>query len=313
MSEFQAYLNGTYLPLSQAKLAVSDLGIVYGAAVTEMIRTFNQRPFLLDEHLDRLFAALEYTCIAAPLSRTELKTICLQLIEQNAPLLPAEHDLGVTVFVTAGQNLPYLGLAEREVCQTPTVCVHTFPLVFELWDQKYVQGQYLIRSEVEQLNSRIFDPRVKSRSRIHLYRADKLIRQQTPEASALLFDENGYVAETTIGNFYLVVDGELLTPRPEQVLGGISQLMVIRLAKQLGLKYVETDVSEEQIFQAEEALTSSTGYCLMPVTRYNDALLSEGKPGPVFQQLISTWSQEVGLDIVKQAGQIGAARRKSLS
>ena len=313
MSEPRAYLNGTYLPLSEAKLAVSDLGIVYGAAVTEMVRTFQQQPFMLEAHLDRLLAALEYVCIEAPLLRSELKQICLTLIEQNAAELPAEHDQGVTLFVTAGQNLPYLGMAELAACRTPTVCVHTFPLAFELWDQKYDSGQYLIRSEVEQLNPRIFDPRVKSRSRMHLYRADKLVRKAVPAASALLFDEHGFVAETTIGNFFLIQDRILLTPRPEYVLQGISQVMVARLAKQLGLDYVETDISEEMILQADEALTSSSGYCLLPVTRYNDHFLSGGKPGPVFQQLISAWSQEVGVDIVGQAQHIGTARRSQLS
>ncbi|QDV16173.1 D-alanine aminotransferase [Gimesia panareensis] len=312
MSEPQAYLNGAYLPQSEAKLAVSDLGIVYGAAVTEMVRTFQQRLFMLEAHLDRLYAALEYACIDAPLTADELKRICLNLIEQNGALLPAGEELGLTVFVTAGQNLPYLGMAELDACRTPTVCVHTFPLAFELWDQKYTSGQYLIRSEVEQLNPRVFDPRVKSRSRIHLYRADKLIRKQVPAASALLFDEKGFVAETTIGNFFLVQDRIMLTPRPEYVLGGISQKMTARLAKQLGLDYVETDISEEMILQADEALTSSSGYCLMPVTRYNDHFLSEGKPGPVYQQLITAWSQEVGVDIIAQAQQIGATRRSQL-
>lgn len=313
MSEPQAYLNGEIIPQSEARLAVSDLGIVYGAAVTEMVRTFQQRPFMLDEHLQRLESALDYACIDPPLPRSELKQICLSLVEQNASLLSTEQDLGLTIFVTAGQNLPYLGLAALEECRTPTVCAHTFPLAFELWDQKYSSGQYLIRSEVEQLNPRVFDPRVKSRSRIHLFRADKLIRKQVPAASALLFDEQGYVAETTIGNFFLVQDRTILTPRPEYVLQGISQMMVARLAKQLGLDYVETDISEEMLLQADEALTSSSGYCLMPVTRYNDHFLSEGKPGPVYQQMIAAWSQEVGVDIVTQAQQIGAARRSELS
>ncbi|MCA9018028.1 MAG: aminotransferase class IV, partial [Planctomycetaceae bacterium] len=133
MTEPQAYLNGAVIPFSEAKLAVTDLGIVYGAAVTEMVRTFAHRLFMLEEHLDRLFDALEYVCIEPPLAKSELKQICERLVEQNAALLPPEQDLGLTVFITAGHNLPYLGLSELETCRTPTVCVHTFPLAFELW------------------------------------------------------------------------------------------------------------------------------------------------------------------------------------
>lgn len=312
MTEPLAYLNGVLIPFSEAKLSVTDLGIVYGAAVTEMIRTFAHRPFMLEAHLDRLYAALDYVCIESPLSKSELKQISERLVENNAALLPADQDLGLTIFLTAGQNLPYLGLAEQETCRTPTICVHTFPLAFELWDQKYTTGQHLVKSEVQQLNAAVFDPRVKSRSRIHLYRADKLVRQQETQASALLFDASGFVAETTIGNFYLVKENVIVSPRPEHVLGGISQQMVIRLAKQLGLRYEETDISSNAILEADEALTSSTGYCLMPVTRFGETPISGGVPGPVFNQLLSAWSAAVGVDIKSQAIQIGDARRNAL-
>lgn len=311
MSEAQAYLNGVFIPDSEAKLAVTDLGIVYGASVTEMVRTFQHQLFMLDDHLQRLFMALEYVGIESPASASDLKQICETLVKKNAALLPGQHDLGLTVFITAGHNLPYLGLAELEFCQTPTVCVHTFPLAFELWDRKYAGGQHLMRSEVQPLNTAIFDPGVKSRSRIHLYRADKLVRRKNPEASALLFDPAGYVAETTIGNFFLVQGNQIYSPRPEYVLGGISQRMVIRLAKQLGLDYQETDISPNMILEADEALTSSTAYCLMPVTHFEDHQLSQGSPGPVFQKLIAAWSQTVGVDILQQAQEIGAARRQA--
>ncbi|WP_417388269.1 aminotransferase class IV [Gimesia sp.] len=311
MSEAQAYLNGNFIPDSEAKLSVTDLGIVYGASVTEMVRTFQHQLFLLDDHLERLFSALDYACIEPPVSQAELKQVCETLVERNAALLPDQHDLGLTVFITAGHNLPYLGLAELKTCQTPTICVHTFPLAFELWDRKYAVGQNLIRSEVQPLNAAIFNPGVKSRSRIHLYRADKLVRRNNPEASALLFDPAGYVAETTIGNFFLVQGNQILSPRPEYILGGISQRMVIRLAKQLGMDYQETDISPNMILEADEALTSSTAYCLMPVTRFEDNQLSEGIPGPVYWKLLTAWSQAVGVDILQQAQEIGTARRQA--
>ncbi|QDT88929.1 aminotransferase class IV [Gimesia algae] len=313
MTEAQAYLNGSFIPDSEARLSVTDLGIVYGASVTEMVRTFQHQLFMLDDHLERLFNALEYVGIESPVPVSELKQICETLVERNAALLPDQHDLGLTVFITAGHNLPYLGLAELEACQTPTVCVHTFPLAFELWDQKYSSGQNLLRSEVLPLNANIFDPGVKSRSRIHLYRADKLVRQKNPQASALLFDPAGYVAETTVGNFFLIMGTQILSPRPEYVLGGISQKMVMRLAKQLGLDYQEADISPNMILEADEALTSSTAYCLMPVTRFEDHQLSQGIPGPVYQKLLTAWSQAVGVDILQQAREIGALRRQALS
>jgi len=313
MTEPQAYLNGDFIPFSDAKLPVTDLGIVYGASITEVVRTFSHRLFMLDEHLDRLFSALEYVCIEPVLEKAELKQICESVVNHNSKLVPDEQDLGLTIFITAGHNLPYLGLAEIETCRTPTVCVHTFPLAFELWDSKYETGQHLLRAKGQQLSANVFDPRIKSRSRIHLYRADKLVRMQEPKASALLFDQSGFVSETTIGNFYLVKDSVIQSPRPENILGGISQMMVVRLAKELGLRYEETDISENDILDADEALTSSTAYCLMPVTRFGDHPVSDGVPGPVFQKLLAAWSRTVGVDIVQQARRRGEARRNALS
>lgn len=313
MTEPKAYLNGAFIPFSEAKLAVTDLGIVYGASVTEMMRTFSHQLFMLDAHLERLLSALEYVCIEPAPSKSDLKQICQSVIEQNSRLLPPAHDLGLTLFITAGHNLPYLGLSEMETCLTPTVCVHSFPLAFELWDQKYETGLHLQRAEGQQLNAKIFDPRIKSRSRIHLYRADKLIRRKTPEASALLFDHAGFVAETTTGNFYLVKDNVIKTPRSENVLGGISQIMVADLANQLGLRLEETNISANDIFDADEALTSSTAYCLMPVTQFEQRPIATGAPGPVFQQLMAAWSQTVEVDILQQARQIGKKRRESVS
>ncbi|MCH9653042.1 MAG: aminotransferase class IV [Planctomycetes bacterium] len=313
MTEPRAYLNGSMIPFSDAKLAVTDLGIVYGASITEVVRTFAHRLFKLDEHIDRLFSALDYVFIEPALEKAELKEVCESVVEHNSKLLPSEQDLGLTIFITAGHNLPYLGLTELETCQTPTVCVHTFPLAFELWDSKYMTGQHLMRAKGQQLNANIFDPRIKSRSRIHLYRADKQVRMQEPKASALLFDQSGFVSETTIGNFYLVKDDVIQSPRPENILGGISQMMVVHLAKQLGIRYEETDISENDILDANEALTSSTAYCLMPVTRFGDHVISDGLPGPVFQKLISAWSQMVGVDIVQQAQHRGEARRNAPS
>lgn len=313
MTEPQAYLNGTYLPFSEAKLAVTDLGIVYGASITEMMRTFAHKIFMLDEHLERLFSALDYVCIEPATKKSDLKQICETVIEQNTRTLPPTHDLGLTVFITAGHNLPYVGLSEIEKCRTPTVCVHSFPLAFELWDQKYITGQHLLKAEGQQLNAKIFDPRIKSRSRIHLYRADKLVRKKNPQASALLFDQAGFVAETTTGNFYLVKDNVIKTPRPENVLGGISQIMVAKLAKQLGLRYEETDISANDIRNADEGLTSSTAYCLLPITHFDQHPISTGVPGPVFQELLASWSRAVGIDILQQAKKIGEERRKSIS
>jgi branched-chain amino acid aminotransferase len=111
MAEPIAYLNGEYVPISEAKLSVYDLGVVQGAAVTEMIRTYAHQPFRLGEHLDRLDRSLRFVGFDLPLTRQEMETITGEVVGHNGGLIPQNHDLGIVMFVTAGENLTYVGAA----------------------------------------------------------------------------------------------------------------------------------------------------------------------------------------------------------
>ena len=136
-----AYLNGRFVPIDEAQLHVFDLGIVGGTSVTEMLRTFRHIPFRLDDHLDRLAESLQRVEIDPGLSWSELREISEQVVSTNAKLIPAHHDLGLIVFVTAGLNATYVG---RGLAGWLTVCVHTFPLPFELWAENYDVGLHLV-------------------------------------------------------------------------------------------------------------------------------------------------------------------------
>ena len=107
MTEALVYLNGRMLPASQAHVAIFDLGLVLGATVAEMIRTFGRRPFRLDDHLDRLFHSLRYVRFKLDFTREELAAASHQLIEHNASLLGEGDELGLVQFVTAGETAMY--------------------------------------------------------------------------------------------------------------------------------------------------------------------------------------------------------------
>src|SRR5262245_53077845 len=138
------YLNGNLVPASQAHLAIYDAGVVLGATVTEMTRTFQKRLFRLDDHLDRLFRSLKYTRMNIGMSKSELKSISQELVANNARLLVEGDELGLIHFVTAGEYPTYAGMAGRAARTTPTVCAHTFPLPYELWSQKMQTGSHLV-------------------------------------------------------------------------------------------------------------------------------------------------------------------------
>jgi branched-chain amino acid aminotransferase len=302
------YLNGRMVPASQAHLAIFDMGVVMGATVTEQTRTFRKKLFRLEDHLDRLFHSLHIARIDINLTREELMEISEELVAQNGPLLQEWDDLGLIHFVTAGELATYAGMAGRSARLTPTVCAHTFSLPFQLWAKKMQYGTHLITPSIHQVPPQCYDPQLKCRSRMHYYLAEKEVQSADPEASALLLDLDGNVTETSAANFLMVEKGGIISPALAKILPGISRATVIELAAVLGIPFVEKDIHPGLIAEADEAFLSSTGFCLLPVTKINHVPIGDGKPGPVFGRLLQAWSQRIGVDIADQIT-YGAERR----
>lgn len=299
MAEPIAYLDGQYVPISQARLSVFDLGVVAGAAATEMARTFRHKIFRLDEHLDRLERSLDVLGIHSAVARDVLKRICERVVAENTQLIPADHDLGLVVFFTAGQNLTYLGRAGAALSKRPTLCVHTFPLPFELWAEKYDAGLHLVTTSIKAMPDDVIDSTVKHRNRLHWQLAELEAKRIDPVAMAVLTDSEGFLAETATGNLCVVEGTTILTPELH-VLKGISRDTVAELATSLGLTLAHTRIAPEELSQASEAFLTSTPHCLLPITRFNNKKIGDGTPGPVFNSLISAWSDLVDVDIVEQ-------------
>lgn len=303
------YLNGRFVPASQAHLAIFDAGIVLGATVTEMTRTFHRRLWKLDDHLDRLFRALRYTRMEIGFSRQELATVSHALVERNTALLPhPEDELGLIHFVTAGEFPTYAGSAGGGARTTPTVCAHTFVMPWELWAEKMRTGIHLVTPSIRHVPPQCYDPKMKYRSRMHYFLADQEARLVDPAAAALLLDLDGNLTETSGANFLMVERGTIVSPPERNILPGISRAMVIELAGRLGIPFAERDLQVFNAVNAEEAFLSTTPYCLMPVTRINGIPIGGGSPGPIFRRLLDAWSEEVDLDIAGQI-ELGALRR----
>ena len=296
-----AYLNGQYIPGDQAVLPVWDRGVVQGATVTEMLRTFQRVPFQLSQHLARLRLSLSYLGTEIHESDQQLGDIVQRLIESHAPLLSPHADLGIVIFVTPGAIPMYAG--EFSNSRSPTVCIHTFPLQFRNWADKYQSGQALVVPTIRQIPSDILDPRIKSRSRLHWYLADRQAQTCDPAALALLQNADNHLTETNSGNFFIVSQGTIRTAREADTLPGISQQFVKELAQELAIPYQVGDITLSTALHAEEAFLTSTTYCILPVTRLNQQAIGNGNPGPVTLRLLQSWSDAVGLDVVSQAKQ----------
>ncbi|MGV3719364.1 MAG: aminotransferase class IV, partial [Actinomycetota bacterium] len=208
MTEPLVYLNGRMEPASQAHVAIYDAGIVLGATVTEMTRTFRHQLWRLEDHLDRLFGALKFTRMEIGLSREELASVSRELVAHNTALLSHPDDeVGLIHFVTAGEYATYAGSAGGGARTTPTVCAHTFVMPWELWAKKMRTGTRLVTPSIRHVPPQCYDPKMKYRSRMHYFLADQEARMADPEAAALVLDLDGNIAETSGANILLVERG----------------------------------------------------------------------------------------------------------
>lgn len=308
MTEPAVYLNGRIVPASQAHLAIFDAGVVLGATVTEMVRTFKHKLFRLDDHLARLERSLKFVRFDIGQTMDELSAVVTDLVANNSKLIELDDELGLVIFVTAGEYPTYAGSAGRTARTTPTICAHTFPLPYELWAHKLQHGLHVVTPSIRHVPPQCIDPKMKYRSRMHYYLADQEARLVDADASALLLDLDGNVTETSGANFLIVQGGTIVIPTLRNTLPGVSRAMTMDLAETLEIPYVEHDFQTFDVVNADEAFTASTPYCLMPVTRINGLQIGNGRPGPVYRRLIEEWSRRVGVDIERQIVD-GAARR----
>ena len=294
------YLNDTFLPASQASLNIYDLGIVLGATLTEMTRTFRHEPFRLDDHITRLYCSCRYAGIELPLSAEAMHAKTMELVTKNAALLSEDDELGVVHFVTPGENPIYAGSAAGSARLTPTVCIHSFRLPFSAWRPFFVDGAHVVTPTTRHIPPQCIDSKMKNRSRLHWWIADQQSHTVDPAAVSLLLDLDGNITECSGANFVIVNDRTVLSPTPRNILGGISLQTVRELTAELGLDFVERDLQLYDVVNADEAWMTTTPYCVAPVTRVNGIKLGSGKPGPLFEAVMQAWSERVGLDILSQ-------------
>jgi len=196
MDEAEAFFDGRWISASEAAVPVGDAGFVLGATVTEQLRTFAGEIFRLEEHLERLGRSLRTVGIDPGMTFEQLAQVARQLVARNHRLLAPGDDLGLSIFVTPG---PYPAYSPPGT-QKPTVCMHTYPLPFRLWAEKYRSGQALVTSDVQQVSPRCWPPELKCRSRMHYYLADRKAAAGEPGARAMFTDTEGFLTEASTAN-----------------------------------------------------------------------------------------------------------------
>jgi branched-subunit amino acid aminotransferase/4-amino-4-deoxychorismate lyase len=293
-----AYFNDRFLPQAEARLPLHDAGFVLGVTVTDLCRTIGRRPFRLADHLARFRASCELAGVSQPRTDVELTAIADTLVVSNSALLSPEGDLAIVFFATPGPVGYYLGEPGGAGDGPPTFGMHTFPLPFARYARLFAEGARLVIPETRHVPASAVDPHIKQRSRIHYWLAERETHRIDPGASAMLLDHNGNVTETAAANLLLVRGGTVLTPLRATVLEGVSLRVTEELCQQSGIPFEERPLTPADCRAADEAMVTSTPYCLAGVRSIDGAQIRW--PGHVYERLQAGWNDLAGIDLRRQ-------------
>jgi D-alanine transaminase len=266
------YLNGTYLPLSEARVSPLDRAFLFGDAVYEVIPVYRGRPFRLREHLDRLDRSLAAIRISAPRSHPEWGAICLQLVAQHGG-----EDSYIYIQVTRGTELGRNHAWPDGL--TPTIFAYVTalePAPAKLLDQ----GVAAVTAE----DIRWARRDIKSTALL----PNILLKKLAADAGAFetILIENGELTEGSSTTVHVISGGVILTPpNGYYILPGTTRDVVTELAVRLNLSSNNSRVPEALLRSADEIWLSFATRGLLPVTVLDGETVGSGKPGPIFKRI----------------------------
>lgn len=268
-----AYLNGEYIPIEKAQISPQDRGFLFGDGVYEVIPVYGKKLFTFQAHLDRLKKSLNATSILNPLEDDAWERLLQKLVDMH----PWENQY-LYLQVTRGVQMQRDHLPAD--CLTPTLYAYTNELkpVPETIINNGIKAIMLddIRWLRCDIKATTLLPNIMM----------KMAAKNQGADDAILIDRNGYVAEGTSNNVFIVKSGALFTPtNGTRILPGITRSVIQSLAQEHHLTLTETDITVSDLEEADEIwLTSSTKDAL-PVTELNNMPVGTGKPGVVWQKI----------------------------
>ncbi len=272
----QIYIDGEFYERAAAKISVFDHGLLYGDGVFEGIRVYARRVFRLPAHLDRLYTSAQAIALTIPLSQAELAAAIEAALRHNQ-----RDDAYVRVVVTRGVGA--LGI-DPASCARPSVIiivdeVHLFPR------ELYASGIQVATSPTRQVSHESVDARIKSLNYLKNILA-KIDARQAGAHEAVLLNAQGFLAECTADNLFVVQRGRLLTPATaDGALGGITRGVILELADAAGIPAGEARLTRFDLHTADEAFVTGTGAEIMPVTTVDGRQIADGTPGPITRRL----------------------------
>jgi branched-chain amino acid aminotransferase len=277
------WLNGEIMPLESAVTSVADHAHLYGDGLFEGIRIYHGKIFKFDEHLRRLYHGISYFGFEMHIGYDELRSTILDVCRQ------AQIEAGyIRLNVTRGTGL---GLDPKNINRTPNVMIMVSTLALYS-PEMFEIGLNVVSSPIRVIPPDSLDPKVKSIGRYASNILAKHLANRTGANEALMLNHQGYVAEGTGNNIFLVSEGIIRTPHPSSgILQGITRNTVVELARGAGYDVREEFLSPYDVHAADEAFFTGTATEVMPIVTLDGARIGCGTPGKITTHIMDLFAQ----------------------
>jgi branched-chain amino acid aminotransferase len=281
------YIDGQFYSEADAKISVFDHGLLYGDGVFEGIRMYHNRVFKLREHIERLYWSAKAILLDIPLTPEELIAATVETCRQNNL-----RDGYIRLLVTRGKGT--LGLDPR---RCPKASVIIIASTIQLYPEKYYQeGLTIVTVPTTRNLVNSVNPAIKSLN----YLNNILARIEANNAGveeAIMLNTEGFVAECTGDNVFIVQKGKLYTPPLSAgALYGITRNTVLDAARELGIPTGEPNLTRYDIYVAEEMFLTGTAAEMVPVVKVDGRVIGTGEPGPVTAKLLAAFRERTRTD-----------------
>jgi branched-chain amino acid aminotransferase len=274
------YIDGKFYNERNAKISVFDHGLLYGDGVFEGIRAYNGRVFKLKEHINRLYCSAKAILLTIPLTPDQMTQAVLETCRRNQI-----RNGYIRLLVTRG--IGTLGLDPNR-CKRPSVIIIADKI--QLYPPElYERGMEIITVPTTRSLHSAVNPAIKSLNYLNNILA-KIEANIAGVEEAVMLNAQGYVAECTGDNIFIVKNGHLLTPPlAAGALYGITRGVVLEMARDAGIPVAEPNLTRYDLFNADECFLTGTGAELVPVVKVDGRVIGDGKPGPITHRLVEQY------------------------
>ncbi len=279
-------VNGRLFDREHAVISVFDHGFLYGEGVYDTLRTYNGEPFLFDRHMTRLRTSASMLALDVPLSDREIDARFREIM-RAADLGAGGREAYLRILVTRGVGeLTY----DPAACPIPSVVIIA-KLQVDPPLEAFEQGVRVVLVDVVRNHPGSVNPIVKSNNLLN----NALAMQEALKRGAfeaVMRNYRGELAECATANLFVVKRGSVLTPPVDAgLLAGVTRAFVFETGAAIGVPVHEEVLKDDDLFGADEAFLTSTTRELVPITRVDDRLVGDGRPGPITRALLTSYRQ----------------------